>query len=535
VGREICRRGIVNIAMPQWAIPCDGALGPFSCHPIPMPVTSKARLSLDFLLTVTLVLCIVRLWLMPLPSSFWVDEMGTAFVVRHGANDPTLRAAPQVADSIYYALPKLVDRVAGESEAGYRLFSLLAMAGTLAAVAGIAARLIDPRAAWVAVFACMAFKQFNYEAADARPYALGSLVLSCALLLLIRWLDSGRLRDGVFFAATASLLWWVHLVFWPFYLLFVLYAGFRIFTGQTAVGWWPSLAVFAGVAAAVLPVAIRSVALLHQAGAHVVVPAPQFSDLSAELKIGAITAACTIGFLVSRYFRWPSPRLAASAASLLLIAGWWLIDPLTLYGFSRLTGNSVFVSRYMYLAVPGATLMAILVASLSVPPEHWKKVACGLGVAVLLFGGHWNHLWPAHHDSDWRSAAAALRQWTGATDVPVICPSPFIEARSPVWRPDYPLSGFLYAHLSLYRIGGHIYPFPFETSKQVETYARELSVEKLSHVSRFAIYGGDRSVIFWRGWLAQRPELSDWENRVLGQFGDVQIAVFSAPARLAVN
>jgi hypothetical protein len=497
-----------------------------------MPFTPKARLSLDFLLTVTLVLCIVRLWLMPLPSSFWVDEMGTAFVVRHGANDPTLRAAPQVADSIYYALPKLVDRVAGESEAGYRLFSLLAMAGTLAAIAGIAARLIDPRAAWIAVFACMAFKQFNYQAADARPYALGSLVLACAVLLLIRWLDSGRMRDGLFFAATASLLWWVHLIFWPFYLLFALYAGFRIFTGQTAVGWRQSLAVFAGVAAAVLPVAIRSLALLRQAGSHVVAQAPRFSDLSAELKIGAITGGCTIAFLASRYFGWRSPRVTASAASVLLIAGWWLIDPLALYGFSLVTGSSVFISRYMYLAVPGATLMAILVASLSVPPEQWKKLACGVGVAVLLFAGRWNHVWPLHHDSDWRSAAAALRQWTGTADVAVICPSPFIEARPPVWRPDYPVSGFLYAHLSSYRIGGHIYPFPFETSKQVEAYARELSVEKLSHASRFAIYGGDRSVIFWRSWLAQRPELSDWNNRVLGQFGDVQIAVFSAPEAL---
>ena len=350
-----------------------------------MTGTPKGRLSLDFLLTVTLVLCIIRLWLMPLSSSFWVDEMGTAFVVRHGANDPTLHAAPQVADSVYYALPKPVDRVAGASEAGYRLFSLLAMAGTLAAIAAIAARLIEPRAAWIAVFACMAFKQFNYQAADARPYALGSLVLACGVLLLVRWLDSGRVRDGVFFAATASLLWWVHLLFWPFYVLFALYAGFRIYMGQTAVGWRQSVTVFAGVAAAVLPVAIRSLALLRQAGAHVVAPPPQFSDLSAELKISAITSACTIAFFASRYFGWRSPGVSAPAASVLLIAGWWLIDPLALYGFSRVTGTSVFVARYMYLAVPGATLMAILVASLLVPPEQWKKFACGVGLAVLFW------------------------------------------------------------------------------------------------------------------------------------------------------
>jgi hypothetical protein len=36
--------------------------------------------------------------------------MGSVFVVHHGAADPTLRAAPQVADSIYYVLPSVVER-----------------------------------------------------------------------------------------------------------------------------------------------------------------------------------------------------------------------------------------------------------------------------------------------------------------------------------------------------------------------------------------------------------------------------------------
>ena len=39
---------------------------------------------------------------MPLGSSFWIDEMGTVFVTRHGAADPSLSVAPQVALSIYY-------------------------------------------------------------------------------------------------------------------------------------------------------------------------------------------------------------------------------------------------------------------------------------------------------------------------------------------------------------------------------------------------------------------------------------------------
>jgi hypothetical protein len=39
---------------------------------------------LNLLLSLLLGVGIVRLWLVPLASSFWVDEMGTAFVVHYG-------------------------------------------------------------------------------------------------------------------------------------------------------------------------------------------------------------------------------------------------------------------------------------------------------------------------------------------------------------------------------------------------------------------------------------------------------------------
>ena len=56
-----------------------------------------------------LALCIARLWLMPLASSFWIDEMGTVFVVRMGAGHPSLAVAPQVPASLYFWLPRAVE------------------------------------------------------------------------------------------------------------------------------------------------------------------------------------------------------------------------------------------------------------------------------------------------------------------------------------------------------------------------------------------------------------------------------------------
>jgi hypothetical protein len=205
---------------------------------------------------------------------------------------------------------------------------------------------------------------------------------------------------------------------------------------------------------------------------------------------------------------------------------WWLVDPLALYLVSTMTRTSLFVPRYMYLALPGAALIACAMARLFIPGRLWKPVAACLGCTVLIFGGHWNRIWPTHQNSDWRTASQRLRDWSGNEDIPVICPSPFIEARAPVWNPNYPVSGFLYSHLAVYPMAGHVYPFPFESSPEAAAFARQLTAGALAKAGRFALFGGDRSVRFWRDWFAAQPEFSAWNNEVLGLYGDVEIVGF---------
>ena len=58
-----------------------------------------------------LALCLARLWIMPLPSSFWTDETGTAFVVERPADPSLLAPARLLYSSIYYAAPRRVGGV----------------------------------------------------------------------------------------------------------------------------------------------------------------------------------------------------------------------------------------------------------------------------------------------------------------------------------------------------------------------------------------------------------------------------------------
>jgi len=485
-----------------------------------------SRRGLKLLPGVLLALCVFRLWLMPLSSSLWVDEMATQFVVRNGPADPSLGVAPQVPASVYYTLPRTAENFFGTSEIAQRIPSVLAMGAALWLIALIARAVIHPDAGWFAVFACLLLRDFDYQAADARPYALGTFVVCASLWFLMRWLDSARWRDGVLFAGLGALLWRVHLIFWPIYGVFAIYAVIRVMRRHTSVGWRRIAAVFTVMGICLLPVLSGALALNREAGSHVVVPPPTVADLVASLKLGLITAVCAAAAWISRWLGWPRVERTLSPGALGLILAWWLCDPICLFAFSRLTGNSVFVSRYLYVALPGTALAATAAAGAFIPARYWKALSAPAGLATLIVLGQWNHWAVAHHNSDWRGAARSVNQLSLGPDVPVICPSPFIEARPPVWQPGYPISSFLYSHLLVYRIGGKPYPFPFEDSPQVEQFATLLSAQTLSASRRFILYGGDKVVHFWQEWFSTRRELAAWRSRQLGAFGDVSVVVF---------
>ncbi|HTQ56109.1 MAG TPA: glycosyltransferase family 39 protein [Bryobacteraceae bacterium] len=475
------------------------------------------------MLPALLFVCIARLWLMPLGSSFWVDEMGTAFVVRHAAQDPSLRAVPQVPASIYYWLPRLSSDVFGYSETAYRLPSALALGLALWLVARIAGRLIHPGAGWFAAFACLSLRGFNYQAADARPYALGTLVAAGAFWFLIRWLDRGRWSDAALFTLAAAVLWRVHLVFWPLYAAFALYAAVRLARADTPAGWRQALTVLIACCLSLAPVLMRALSLYRNAGAHVIAPLPSAMDLARSLKPGLVAACALVGALLGRRVG----RGPAAGASLIL--GWWLIPPLALFAFSWATAHSVFVHRYVDVALPGAALAATAAAGVFLPPARWRPASALLGAAVLLLLGGWNHWLPVHHNSGWREAADRIEP-----GMPVVCPSPFIEARPPVWRPHVPAAGFLYAHLEAYPIHGTPYAFPYEISPEAERFAAGLVRGTLAPAGRFAIYGQGSILSAWRDWFRACPELAGWRDRSLGPFGDVDVIVFERPPGPAV-
>jgi hypothetical protein len=481
------------------------------------------------LLPFLLALLVIRLWLMPLPSSFWLDEIATVFVAQHGSNHPSLAAAaPQAWRSWYYPGVRLWATLFGYSELAARIPSILAMAGCLALLARLSKRLIHPESGWFVVIACLALPGINYQAANARPYALGMCVFAAGLLFLVRWLDSASMLDALLFLACAGSVLYIHLLFWPSCLVFLLYAAVRIALHQTSVSWKQAVVVFALLACAILPVAAQMLRLLPEARLHVIAPLPSPAQFLRSLELTLVVGCVVGGWIVGRLLRWPPDPLQCAPA-MVLIASWWLCQPVLLFGYSWVTGEGVFVPRYLQLALPGAALMATALTARFIPSRQWKPIATVAAVAVLIFLGHWRELWPRHHNSDWRAAALAVNNLESAGEIPVICPSPFIEARPPVWRSDYPLPGFLYAHLSVYPIHAPVSLLPFDNSPEAEAFALALSHSTLGPSRRFLIYGWEPQVHYWRDWFSSRAEFAGWRQRRVGPFADVDVVEFEAP------
>jgi len=469
---------------------------------------------------------VFKLWILPLRSSFWVDEMVTAFVVHYGPSHPSLAVAPQVIATVYYWLPWAAERLWGFSEVAYRIPSTLSMGLALLLLARLAMRLIHPGAGWFVVFAALTLRGINYEAADARPYALATCVALGAAWFLVRWLDTARWLDALGYIVCAALLWRVHLILWPFYLVLASYTLVRVLRGETPVSWWRVAAVYAVVGAALLPVLVTTLKLLSETKAHVIfTQSPTWREFGGSYKFALVAGAGGVAWLLSLLFKWPRHKPPAGSAWMLIL-GWWVCQPLALFAFSLLTGNNVFVTRYLWLSLPGAALAAAAVVACFIPGDFWKPAAVILGTGVVLLMGGIPRFAPLHHGSNWREAAREIRSLGIQPDTPVVYPSPFIEAKYPVWKPDYALPGFLYCHLLTYPVGGTPYLLPFTNSIEAEQYAASLAGGVLSSSGKFVVYGGQLNVDWWRRFFSQRPELAAWHSRKLGDFGDVEVVVF---------
>lgn len=465
---------------------------------------------------------IFSLWLMPLFSSLWLDELGTWWVVKDGFGDAVHRALTFHGQSpLYYLIVWSTRVVGGHSEAILRLPSLLAAVASTILLYRLARNLIGREVARLSVLVFVATQTVAFEASEARPYAMATLAAIASTYALVRWLDDGRRwLPGLVYALLAIAVVWLHYLFALVLAAHAVYAVVRQRRGETGVSVRRLVAVALIVIAGIVPLAIQLVSLWDRRSSLSIPIYTSGEFFAVALMPPVLAASVFLGALIARL--WDRVRIAPVSArsSTLVLLGTWLLFPVvTLYLISATTPVNLFSTRYFVSAMPALAILAGWgIASLE-PAAVRRIVAASLAfMSVLAFGSTMKGL------EDWRGAAAFEREEADPGTIVLLHPA-LVESAQLDWFSDPEKRSYLLSVQSYYPMGGRVVPMPYTLDGEARGYIEGLAADELESADRFLLVTRSPLVPF-REWLDGRLRPEGFRSSVIGRFGVIQVIEF---------
>lgn len=480
--------------------------------------TSPGRTRLYTILLIGLALLTARrLWLPQISTSFWLDETGTAWMIKGNLWDALSHSFRfQGGHTLYIAIEWLVRQVTGLSEVGLRIPSVLGMAGACYFVYRLGRRIYDH---WVGLFAAVFLvflPQIAFAATDARPYALAIMFLSASTLALMNWLESQRLRDAVLYAAPTAAAIYLHYMFMlPLvahlvYLLYRVRAGDRFELKKLVQGPAVLMPLLLPTIPTLLRVMRESKGLSnpYRYEAHQVLDFLLPSSLLHVL-VASVLVACLFS----------APRLKSEpyrAGALPLLVAWIAIPSIVLYELSS-RGTNVFVPRYFLMLTPPLSLMIALgIRQLKHTGAQVALIAICCVAALRFFPT------TSHTLEDWRAAAAAEREAVTDPDTPVLLFSGFIEAAQVSFLTDPEKASYLNAPAAMYPMEGRLIPIPFTIQGETEVHMLKVVQEELLPSDGFILVTRGET---HKAWLDAQVAHAGFTSTLLASF-DGSVTVF---------
>jgi mannosyltransferase len=474
-------------------------------------------------LSIVTALVIANLWLVPMFSSLWLDELGTWWVVKDGLGDTVDRALAFHGQSpLYYAIVWLARTIGGDSEAVLRLPSLIAAAISAVLLYRLARTLIGREAARLAVLAFAATQTLAFEASEARPYAMAVMAVIGATYALVRWLDDGhRWSLAIVYALFAVAVVWLHYLFALALVPHALYAFVRVRRGETEVSVRRLAAVAVIVTAGIVPLAVQLISLWDRRASLSIPLSGSVEDFAILLLPPVAVTSLFIGSLLARMQnRARFAPVSARSSTLVLLGGWLLFPVVTLCLVSALTPVTLLSPMYMSCAAPATALfVGWAIASLQ-PAAVRRIVAVVLALmSVLAFGGY------LKMGEDWRGAAAFEREHAGPGTIVLLHPA-LVESAQLDWFSDPEKRSYLLSVQSYYPMEGRVTPMPYILNEEASAYLEGLVTGELAGADRFLLVTRYPQVPF-RDWLDGRLIAEGYGSRVIGTFGVIQVIEFS--------
>ncbi len=493
---------------------------------------TQAR-QLRTILWIVAILAVIRLWVMPLWNSFWLDETLTVWAIRDGFGR-LFNAVPMMLQPVAFCvLEWLTSRVGGIHEAPLRLPSLAAAIGTLYIYYRIGVEFIDRSAGLSLAALYITLPQVAIEIPNARSYSLALLAESAAVLFLLRWLRGGCMRNGILWITCAVAAGHLHQFFFMVLPLEVGLVLWRVCTRRFVRGWQLVVCGTIGVAL-FAPIIPQLLAMSQQAKILSWVPRPTLLDLFKALTpIFTLPLLALLAFL--EWLEGRRPRWIASQPSDAAVLGTLLLVAPTVIAFvlTKCSDIQVFNARWLLPTVPAALLLwGWLLHSIEPPFIREMALACGLVVSLVITGGV--SAIPDYHHEDWRTAVRSVPE-SGATLV--YCG--LAEARRLDWLQQPERWSYLMSPILAYReivqpADAFVVPFDFnragqEYLKRLIT-ARILQQESVALVTRQYFAGP-----LWVVWISERLEKAGFRQTRHSAYGSVQVDLFQRPrARTAL-
>jgi hypothetical protein len=446
-------------------------------------------------------------WLPRLRWGFWTDEAGTFWMVCKGWRAAMSRTATWPGQSIPYSVLESFFVAAGAwKEPLLRIPSVLASAVAAWQLKRLAELTISRSAGWLAIIPLICAPDIVNFGTSARPYALALAASIASFRYLLEWRETPDWKAAKYLIASALTLHFHYLFGFIFVIQSIYLVGCRVFGRRVGIGLPLAAAIL--LPASMLPLVgvLRSSA--NHAGSFAHAMPPTFIQLLQICFPPALLLTTGLGLLLllvsARNPRWrPAPL---QPELVLLLATWATMAPVIFFLAARLTGQSIFASRYLLFTLPAAVLFIVWIISGFERPE-WRFL-----ILLAIFAGtvlHPGSLLLAFRESasSWREPLRLIASRSEGQLPPVFVASGIVESGALRWTEADPADSRLFAALTAYPIGNRTIPLPYQFSDQVKNFIRD------RHLANFKT--GERCFLL----AATDSELVTWMSSYMQQIG----------------
>jgi mannosyltransferase len=405
-------------------------------------------------LWLTIALSVFVLWLRPLTSSFWLDELGTWWVIKDGIREAMGRSFEiQGQSPVFYVFTWVLRQGVGAREWALRTPSVLFSGASAFLLYRMARRMVDDAYARIVVLGFVVWPTVKFAAADFRPYALATLLAIASTSTLVRWLDDDRWSTGILYAVLVVATVYIHYLFGLIVLAQAVYIAARLRDKSTQVRLRDLAAAAAGILVLAAPL-VYQVAALWDRRAEWSIGAPvTIAWLASAIVPPAFVCAAVIGAVVLVTRRGRLHRIGLAAPDRLLVVAWAALPIGVLVAVSLATSASLIQERYVLVAAPAIVLLLALAVRSLDPASARRLVVVALAIASILAFGN------VHQADDWRGSLAVVN--AASTDRTIVLVQPgFTEAAQASSLDDPERRSFLLAPTALYPVSSQVVLLP---------------------------------------------------------------------------